>query len=101
MSETYRFEVGEVIILFPPDYPTTKPFILASKISGGRKGNAIEILFPWLFSYSGISQLTDVCGDAIINFMEHRQSKSVLSPPEIGTKQNSLNQENCRINVNV
>lgn len=70
ISETYSFNDGEVIILFPPDYPTTKPFILASKILNGVKGDAIEISFPWLFSYSGVSQLADVCGDAIIDFFE-------------------------------
>jgi len=69
ISETYRFNDGEVIILFPPDYPTTKPFILASRISHGVKGDAIEISFPWLFSYSGVSQLADVCGDVIIDFI--------------------------------
>jgi len=77
ISETYRFDTSEVIILFPPDYPTTKPFILASRISGGVKGDAIEISFPWLFSYSGRSQLADTCGDAIINVIGIKKNISL------------------------
>lgn len=69
ISMTYRFQDAEIIIFFPPNYPITKPFVLVSKILYGRKCDAVEILFPWLFSYSGKFQLAESCGNEIINFL--------------------------------
>lgn len=69
ISETMRFQYAEIIILFPPDYPITKPFVLISKIKDGKKENTKEISFSWSFSYSGNSQLLDACGEKIISFL--------------------------------
>jgi len=69
ISERYIFNTAEVIILFHPNYPTTKPFVLVSKITNEVKADTKEVSFPWSLSYSEGTQLTDMCADAIISFI--------------------------------
>ena len=78
LSITYRFIEIEIIILFPPDYPMTKPVILASKILQGKKEDAVEISFHWrLFSDSGDLRLANLCGNEIINFLKTKETNEV------------------------
>jgi hypothetical protein len=78
LSITFRFIEIEIIILFPPDYPTTKPVILASKILQGKKEDAVEISFHWrLFSDSGDLRLVNLCGNEIINFLKTKETNEV------------------------
>lgn len=72
ISITYESHNIEIIALFPPDYPITKPFLLLSKKIGVQKNNAEEIAFPWSVSYTGNSQFADICGEKIISFLHKK-----------------------------